>query len=125
LILVIVAVSLSMTLFGLWAQSMVKEHRRFANQQFRIQATRLAEAGVRRAMARRAADSAFTEETWSVPAESLGGTHGATVQIRVGRNDDNTALRYEATAQYPTDATRRAQITKHIEVSNPPQENES
>jgi type II secretory pathway component PulK len=116
LILVIVTVSISMVLFGLWAQNLVKEHRRFTNQQFRMQATRLAEAGVRRAIVRRAAVPAFTEETWSVPAESLGGAHGGSVQIRVISNNDASALQYEATAQYPADAVRRAQVTKRIEI---------
>jgi type II secretory pathway component PulK len=125
LIMVIVTVSVSMILFGIWAQNMVTEHRRLANHLYRVQATRLAEAGVKRAMARRAADPAFTEETWSVPAETLGGARGATVQIRVVPNNDAASLRFEATAQYPADAVRRAQVTKHIEVTTPSTENES
>jgi Tfp pilus assembly protein PilX len=125
LILVIVTASISMTLFGMWAQNMVMEHRRFANQAFRAQATRLAEAGIRRAMSRRAADPQFTEESWRVPAESLGEAYGATVQIRIVPNDDATAVRYEATAQFPADALRRAQVTKHVETTISPTENES
>jgi hypothetical protein len=34
-------------------------------------------------------------------------------------------LRYEATAQFPDDAVRRAQVTKHVEVPIPPTDNES
>jgi type II secretory pathway component PulK len=124
LIIVIVTVSVSMVLFGIWAQNMVREHRRFASQQYRIQATRLAEAGVQRAMARRAADPAFIEEAWLAPAESFGGTHGATVQIRVIFNGEAAKLRYEATAQFPADAVRRAQVTRQIEVSIPHTDNE-
>lgn len=125
LIVVIVTTSISLVLFGMWAQNMVKEHRRFANQQYRLQATRLAEAGLRRAMARQSADPQFQEEAWSVPAVSLGGTHAANVQIRVMPSDDAKSTRYEATAQFPSSAERRAQITKRIEVPIPPSGNES
>ena len=125
LIVVIVTTSISLVLFGMWAKNMVSEHRRFANQQFRLQATRLAEAGVRRAMARKFADPQFQEETWSVPADSLGGPHAANVQIRVIQGDDATTVRYEATAQFPMGAARRAQITKRIELPIPPSGNES
>ena len=125
LIIVIVTTSISLVLFGMWAQNMVKEHRRFANQQFRLQATRLAEAGIRRAMARKLADPQFQKETWSVPAESLGGTHAASVQIRAVPSGNATTVQYEATAQFPAGAVRRAQITKRIEVPIPPSGNES
>jgi type II secretory pathway component PulK len=124
LIMVIVTVSVSMVLFGIWAKNMVNEHRRLANQQYRMQATRLAEAGVQRAIARRTADPAFTEESWSVPRESFGGAHGGTVQIRVVAKDDAT-LRYEATAQFPAGAARRAQVTRQIEASITSGDNES
>ena len=125
LIVVIVTTSISLVLFGMWAQNMVKEHRRFANQQYRLQATRLAEAGIRRAMARKSADPQFQDETWSVPTESLGGTHAANVQIRATQGDNAAIVRYEATAQFPAGAVRRAQITKRIEVPIPPPGNES
>lgn len=125
LIVVIVTTSISLVLFGMWAQNIVKEHRRFANQQFRLQATRLAEAGVRRAMTRKSVDPQFEEETWTVPADSLSGPHAATVQIHAVPSDDAKSMRYEATAQFPAGAARRAQITKRIEVPIPPSGNES
>jgi len=125
LVVVLVTISISLTLFGLWARTIVQEHRRQANQQFRLQAARLAEAGVRRAMQRRAADPQFEEDTWMAPAEHLGGTHAAKVRIRATPNDDTTALRYEATAEFPTGAVRRAQITKRIEIATPLSGNES
>jgi hypothetical protein len=125
LILVIVTTSICLALFGLWAQNLIKEHRRFVNQQYRVQATRLAEAGVRRAMVRRSADPQFKEETWSVPAASLGGARSASVQLRAVPSGDAASIRYEATARFPADAVRRAQITKHIEVPVPSAETES
>ena len=120
LIVVIVTISISLTLFGLWARNIVRDHRRVENHYFRAQAARLAEAGLKLAIARRAANPEFQEETWSIPAESLDGTHAATVQIRIQPTDDAETLRYEATAQYPTGMERRAQISKRIETSISP-----
>lgn len=123
--MVIVAVSVSLALFGMWARNLVQDHRRLAGQRFHMQAIRLAEAGLQRALARRTADPAFTQETWTVPAQSLGGTHAATVQIRVTPNDAATAVQYEATARYPADTLRQAQVTHRIEIPTPSPENES
>ncbi|MCI0332212.1 MAG: hypothetical protein L0228_03175 [Planctomycetes bacterium] len=118
LIVVIVTISISLTLFGLWARNIVKEHQRFAYQQFRLQAVRLAEAGVRRAIARRVADPQFEQEAWAVSADHLGGKHAAKVQIRAVPNDAS-AVGYEATAEYPADAVRQARVTRQIEMSIP------
>jgi Tfp pilus assembly protein PilX len=120
LIVVIVTISISLTLFGLWARNIVRDHRRVENHYFRAQATRLAEAGLKLAIARQAANPQFQEETWAIPAESLDGTHTATVQIRLQPTDDTETLRYEAIAQFPAAAERRAQVTKRIEASISP-----
>jgi hypothetical protein len=104
---------------------MVQEHRRFAERQYRVQATRLAEAGLQRALARRTADAAFNSETWNVPAESFGGSQAGVVQIRVVTESAAGKQRYEATAQFPAGAVRRAQITKRFEVSAASTEGES
>ncbi len=119
LVAVIVLFAVSVTLFGLWAKAGVRERHRLASQQLRLQAERLAEAGVRRAMARRAADPQYQEETWSVPAESLEKKHAAEVRIRVLPTPDAAAVRYEATAVFPVGAVRHAEITKRIEIPNP------
>src|SRR5688572_29155505 len=86
LVVILVTISISLALFALWAQTIVQDHRRQANQQFRLQATRLAEAGIRRAMARRASDPQFSDEVWVVPAADLVGTHDAKVRIRATPN---------------------------------------
>jgi len=119
LVAIIVALAISLTLFGVWAQSAVREHRQLATGQLRLQAQRLAEAGVRRAIARRASDSQFEGETWSVPADALDKTHAAEVRIQLAPNSDANAIRYAATAEFPVGAIRRVQITKTIEVPNP------
>src|SRR5215208_4672367 len=83
LIAVLVLFAVSLTLFGLWSQAVIREHSRLATQQFRVQAVRLAEAGLRRAVSLRANDAKYAEEVWSVPATQLDKTHAAQVRIHV------------------------------------------
>jgi hypothetical protein len=117
-VIMVVFIALSLTLFGLWAKSLVRGRDRLLMQVFRIQADRLAEAGLDRARARRAADPAYNEETWSVPAAELDNTHSAQVRIHVTTLPNNGGLRYEATAEFPTGQVRHAQRTKKIETPN-------
>jgi hypothetical protein len=90
-----------------------------ATQQFRVQATRLAEAGLQRALSMRATDATYAEETWSVPASQLDNTHAAQVRIRVAPTSGVGGIRFEATAEFPVGALHRAQITKSVEIPNP------
>ena len=46
LVAIIVVLSISLTLFGIWARAVLRERTRLASQQFQLQAARLAEAGV-------------------------------------------------------------------------------
>jgi type II secretory pathway component PulK len=118
LVAVLVLFCVSLTLFGLWSQSVVREHQSVATQQFRLQAGRLAEAGLERAVSLRAADAKYADEIWSVPASELDSTHAAQVRIRVAPTLDARGLRYEATAEFPVGALHRAQITKSVEIPN-------
>ncbi len=119
LIVIIVTISISLTLFGLWAREIVREHRRFAGECHRIQAIALAEAGVQRAIALKTADPQFQQQVWTVPAESLGGRQVAIVQIEVQPGKAPGSTTYTAIAKYPADARIRAQITRRIEVTSP------
>ena len=119
LVAVIVIMSVSLTLFGIWAQAAIRARSRLATQQFHSQAMRLAEAGLHRAIVRRATDSKYEGETWSVPADELDKTHAAKVQIRIVINPIAGTTRYEATAEFPAGALRRAQNTKAIDLPNP------
>src|SRR5882672_7440978 len=75
LVAVLVLLSVSLTLFGLWSRAVVREHSSLATQQFRLQAGELAAAGLQRAILQRAANPKFAEEVWSVPASELDNTH--------------------------------------------------
>jgi type II secretory pathway pseudopilin PulG len=117
-VVMVVFIALSLTLFGLWAQSIVRGRDRLSMQMYRIQAERLAEAGLDRAEAQRASYPTYSEETWSVPAADLDSTHAAQVRIHVTALPNNGGLRYEATAEFPTGQVRKAQKTKKIEIPN-------
>ena len=118
LVAVLVLFSVSLTLFGLWSQAVIREHNRLATQQFRLQAVQLAEAGLERAVSLRGADAKYADEVWSVPASELDATHAGQVRIRVAPTSDTRGIRYEATAEFPVGALHRAQITKSVEIPN-------
>ena len=116
LVAVVVVLTISLTLFALWARTAVQQHQRMRLQQWRVQAVRLAEAGLRRGLARRATDGEFTQETWRVAAGALDKSHAGVVRILVMAGSDGARLRCGATAEFPAGAVRRAQITKQIEI---------
>jgi Tfp pilus assembly protein PilX len=119
LIAVLVLFAVSLTLFGLWSQAVIREHSRLATQQFRVQAVRLSEAGLQRALSLRANDAKYVDEVWSVPATQLDNTHAAQVRIHVTPASDTGGIRYETTAEFPVGVPRRVQITKSVVISNP------
>ncbi|HEY3395518.1 MAG TPA: hypothetical protein VGK58_22645 [Lacipirellulaceae bacterium] len=125
LIAVVALFAISLTLFGVWAQAAVRHQQRIRNQQYRVQAVRLAEAGVRRAVARRLADAQYETEVWRVPAEMLDRSHAAEVRILVTAGGAAGTLLYEAIAEFPAGGVRRAQITRRIETINPVTEDQS
>jgi type II secretory pathway component PulK len=119
LIAVIVLFSVSLTLFGLWSQAAIREHRRLETQQFRVQAERLAEAGLQRAVSLRAADAKYSDEVWSVPATELDKSHTAQVRIYLAPGPDAGNIRLEATAEFPVGIPHRVQITKSVVIRHP------
>jgi Tfp pilus assembly protein PilV len=87
-------------------------------QEHRLQAEWLAEAGIRRGLARSAADPAYTSETWEVAAQELDSPDSALVTITVGRVPGDTEHReIRAQADYPRDPTRRARHTRTLTVN--------
>lgn len=81
----------------------------------RLQAEWLAEAGVRRAIARLAADANYTGETWNIDARELDSPDAATVAITIERPAGDAKRRtIRARADYPRDPPRRARFTKQV-----------
>lgn len=113
---VIVAATVCLVFVGIWARAVVSEQRRASNRQYQLQATRLAEAGLRRAIALHAADSSYRGDTWDVAADKLDQTHAGKVHTQLLASDDTDWIQYEATAQFPASDVRRAQVTKSIRL---------
>ncbi len=83
----------------------------------RLQAEWLAESGLDRASARLAADPNYPGETWTIPAERLGGRDAATVLIEVRPSPGHADRRVvRARADYPTAEPRRARQSREITV---------
>jgi type II secretory pathway component PulK len=124
LVTVLVIMAISLALFAFWARAAVVEHRRLETRQFRVQAERLAEAGLRRAMVQRENQPNYKVETWRISADELDQVHPGEVRIQV-RSAGDDRVEIEATAQYPAGAEHRAQSTKRIEILNPTKGTES
>jgi type II secretory pathway component PulK len=119
LVMLVVVMCVALALFGVWARRAVRAQRRMESRQYRMQAQRLAEAGVRRALARLAADPNFTNETWSVPADQLDQRHAAAVRIEIASSPFENKLHCQATAEFPEGTARRATVAEAVEIPIP------
>jgi Tfp pilus assembly protein PilX len=87
----------------------------------RLQAEWLAEAGLRRALARLDVDPGYSGETWSIEARELGAADAATVAIAVERPaGDATTRTIRVRADFPRDPPRRARCSRQITITRPP-----
>jgi type II secretory pathway pseudopilin PulG len=87
-------------------------------QERSLQAEWLAEAGIQRALARLAADPAYSGETWDISARDLDSADAALVTITVGPVPGVPKGRHiRAQADYPLDPLRRARYTKLLQSS--------
>jgi type II secretory pathway component PulK len=117
LIVALVCLAVASVLFVVLAKQATVEHRAAETRQWAVQAGWLAEAGVERAVARLAADAAYTGETWNVAAEELAGRNSAAVKIRIETIDDQPDRRIvRVEADYPDDPQYRARQLKQIAV---------
>jgi type II secretory pathway component PulK len=119
LIVLILVMTVAVTLFGLWARQVISEQRRMETQAYRLQAVRLAEAGVQRILAIRASDLAAHGESWPIPPDQLDGRHAAVVRLQALPAADGKSMKYVATAEYPAESLRREVVTRSISVRRP------
>lgn len=119
IIMVIAFFAIAVAMIGVWVRSSLDTRQRVRRWHEKTQAVWLADAGVRRAMARIALDSEYRGEVWSIPAEEIGGKWPADVVIRVepaskrtAKNDSATKrVEITATAKYPAGLDKRVQHT--------------
>jgi hypothetical protein len=83
-----------------------------------MQSEWLAESGIERAVARLASDPEYRGETWSIPADALGGPSPGVVSIKVGPLRDERVRRLVTVqADYPSDPEQRVRTTKQTVVN--------
>ena len=81
----------------------------------RLQAEWLAEAGLRRAIARLDADPGYSGETWNIDARELDSADAATVTITVERPAGDAKRRtIRARADYPREPPRRVRYSREL-----------
>jgi hypothetical protein len=119
LVILIVVMTIVITMFALWARQVVSEQRRIEMQANRLQAVRLAEAGVQRLLATRTATLAARTESWSIPADQLDGRHVAVVLLKAIPATDGKSTKYVATAECPSESLRREVVTRSVSVPGP------
>jgi hypothetical protein len=96
------------------------QRRRMETELWQLQAGWLAESGLERAAQRLAAKSDFAGETWSIPAQLLGGSYAAAVRIRVEAVRDQPKSRLvRVEADYPDRPQDRARESRETMVRLP------
>lgn len=110
----IVALVVLMILAGLIAQQVgraLSDRRHSRHQVLHLQTEKLAEAGLNLAAASYAADPAWTEVTWKIPAGSIHQTNTAEVNIKVQDGTCTVVSRYPANNEIPFQVTRTRKLT--------------
>jgi hypothetical protein len=98
----------------------VNRHRQLVRQEQDLQAAWLAESAAARAAARLKADADYAGETWTVPADELGGRRPGRAIVVVNEGDGDER-RVAIEAFYPDDPLERTRVVREIVV---PIENE-
>lgn len=116
---VIAFYGVALTLVGTWVHSALDHQQLVRRWHEKTQAVWLADAGLRRAIARVEADSAYDGERWQITAAQLGSLFDAEVEIQVKplpqsdpSENDSDQVEIIAIARYPAGAAKRAQATK-------------
>lgn len=120
IILVIAFFAIAMALAGGWVQTALNQQRHMKLWQEKTQVNWLADAGIRRALARRAADDTYQGEIWNLSPDDLDRRDAAKVIIRLETlaSDDDTQpkLQVTAIATYPAGLTKRVQTTQTARI---------
>jgi hypothetical protein len=100
------------------ARTLASKRRILRNEEQRIQAEWLAEAGIERAAARWKATGEATAETWMIPPEELGGRGGGKVTIAFDPPMPESKSRHvRITAEYPVDEASQALIHREFDIN--------
>lgn len=90
----------------------IAQHRQRLNDEFRVQAVRLAEAGWNRAVRNLALHADYSGEVWHVDGSSLGTKAAAAVRIEIKTTNDEPQKKLVITAEYPLGNPHISRVTK-------------
>jgi Tfp pilus assembly protein PilV len=117
LVVVLVCLAVAAAMFVVLVKLAATGRQSMQTQCWRMQAQWLAESGLERAAARLAADAKYTNETWTISAEELGGDAAGVVRIRAEAVADRPNRRLVSVeADYPDDPQHRVRCNKQIVV---------
>ena len=128
IIVVIAFYAVAVTLFAVWIRTTLSHQRQARFWHEKVQATWLADAGMRRAAARLTIDPDYSGEHWQIEADQLGSNQAAAVEIRIEKIEspsetiklvDGTAnrVRIVTIAELPVGNNRHVRRTKSTEIS--------
>jgi len=117
IIMVIAFYAVAVAMMGVWVRSALSHQQQVRRWHEKTQATWLAEAGVRRAVARISSDEEYSGERWQIESTEIGGDHAAEVVLRIEPVEGTLGLvRITATAHYPAGQKKRVQSSKILEL---------
>jgi len=120
MVAVIVCVAVASIIFLSIAKLVVAGRQAAQTETWQLQARWLAESGLERAASRLAADADYSGETWTVPADAIGGSEAGLVEIAVEAVPDEPGRhRVLIRADYPDLPHRRTRHTKQAIVQLP------
>ena len=116
-----IVVLVSLLVVGMLVASLLRmavlQDRQLGYEQYRLQASWLAESGLQRAVSRSSADPAYSGETWGIEPEQLGNTNAAAVVIRIEKEETNSRQRkIIVEAVYPDEGPHQARLTRETTV---------
>lgn len=117
MVVAVICLMLVTALLASALKSVTTGRKQVRQEQMRLQAVWLAEAGLERAAAQVAANADYAGETWKIAAADLDGIHTGRVVITVQPGGDAAEMRrVKVTATYPEATVRSAQITLSAKV---------
>ncbi len=120
IIMVIAFYAVAVAMVGVWVRSALDHQQQVRRWHEKTQATWLAEAGMRRAVARISYDEHYAGERWLIESAKLGGQFSADVLIQIEPVEEiPNLIRIIATAHYPAGEQKRTQSTMTLKYSLP------
>jgi type II secretory pathway component PulK len=120
MVVVLVGLAVTTAIFLSVLKLMAVQRQSVELQTRQIQAGWLAESAVERALARLSADAKYSDETWNIPAQEIGGRDAATIAIHVDDvpgKPDRRAVHVQA--DYSDDPNQRARQNREVIVPSP------